>query len=97
MKNIDKSTKAVLAVIAIPLWIIALTLLIQPVPVSAAQDFTGIETYLSMITIDVTSMGNDVSGIRGNVSSIDGQLSSIGSEVARIGSEVSRIRRSLLQ
>ena len=95
MNNIDKSTKMILTVIAIALWIIALTPWLQTVPVSAAQDYTGIETYLSMITIDVTSMGNDVSGLRGDASSIDGQLSSIGSEVARIGSEVSRIRRSL--
>ena len=58
MNNIDKSTKFLLLVIAVALWMIALNPWLRPVAVAAAQevDLISIESYLSSIESDVESI-----------------------------------------
>ena len=63
MNSIDKSTKLLLAVIAVALWLIALNPWLQPVSVAAAQDFSMMETYLAYIQTDVSSMKSDLGAI----------------------------------
>ena len=55
----DRITKVLLAAIATALWMIALNPWLRPMPV-AAQDFSGVETYLAMIQSDVSSVGTDL-------------------------------------
>ena len=64
MTNIDKSTKFLLAVIAVALWLIALNPWLQPATVTAAQDSSGIELYLAEIQSDVSKIQKDVFYIR---------------------------------
>jgi len=58
MNNIDKSTKFVLVLIAVALWMIALNPWLQPAPVEAAQnvDLDNIESYLSDIEDELSSI-----------------------------------------
>ena len=58
MNNIDKSTKFLLLVIGVALWIIALNPWLRPVAVAAAQGH--IEYYLSSIEEDLSSIESEV-------------------------------------
>ena len=66
MNSIDKSTKLLLAVIALALWLIALNPWLKPFPVIAAQDMYGVELWLTMINGSVSSIKSDVSRIERN-------------------------------
>ena len=58
MNNIDKSTKLLLALIVVALWMIALNPWLRPVSVAAAQDLdlSMTEYYLSSIESDLSSI-----------------------------------------
>ena len=73
----DRTTKILLAVIALGLWVNVATslFLFRPMTAAAQKDLTRIESNVSSIESDVSSMKGDVDDIKSDVSDVKSDVS----------------------
>ncbi|HEV7910309.1 MAG TPA: hypothetical protein VGP28_04305 [Methylocella sp.] len=81
----DRTTKILLAVIALGLWVNVATslFLFRPMTAAAQKDLTRIESNVSSIESNVSSIESDVSSMKGDVDDIKSDVSDVKSDVSR--------------
>ena len=88
----DRTTKILLAVIALGLWANVAASLFRPMAaVAQSYELSEIQHNVFLIQSDVSSIESNVSSIESDVSSIESDVSSIESKASSIEGEVSSI------